>query len=46
MDQDLLLLQNEGGGMDITVVDKWDVMKKRGDLWGHAQFIRLLTLHV
>jgi hypothetical protein len=32
--------------MDIVVVDKWDELKKRGALWGHAQVIQLSTLHV
>jgi hypothetical protein len=46
MEQDLLLLQDQAGGMDIVVVDKWVALKKRGALWGHAQVIRLSTLHV
>jgi hypothetical protein len=32
MEQDLLLLQDEAGGMDTIVVDKWTALKKRGAL--------------
>jgi hypothetical protein len=32
MEQDLFLLQDEAGGMDIVVVDKWAPLKKRGAL--------------
>ena len=46
MEQDLLLLQDEGGGMDTDATDKWAALKKRGVLRGHAQVIWLLTLHV
>ena len=46
MEQDLLLLQDQAGGMDIVVADKWVALKKRGALRGHAQVIRLSTLHV
>ena len=46
MEQDLLLLQDHAGGMDIVAADKWVELKKRGVLWGHAQVIRLSTLHV
>jgi hypothetical protein len=45
MEKDLLLLQDQDGGMDF-VADKWDALKKRGALQGHAQVIRLSTLHV
>jgi hypothetical protein len=30
MEQDLLLLQDQAGGMDIAAVDKWVALKKRG----------------
>jgi hypothetical protein len=46
MDQDLLLLWNQAGGMDIVVADKWDALKKRGALWSHAQVICLSALHI
>jgi hypothetical protein len=46
MEQDLLLLQDQAGGMDTAAADKWAALKKRGALWGHAQVIRLSTLHV
>jgi hypothetical protein len=39
MEKDLLLLQDQAGGMDIVVVDKWVALKKRGALRGHAQVI-------
>jgi hypothetical protein len=39
MEQDLLLLQDEVGGMDIVVADECTALKKRGALWGHAQVI-------
>jgi hypothetical protein len=32
MEQDLLLLQDQAGGMDTVVVDKWAALKKRGAL--------------
>jgi hypothetical protein len=28
MEQDLLLLQDQAGGMDIVVADRWDAVKK------------------
>jgi hypothetical protein len=37
MEKDLLLLQDQAGGMDTIVVDKWELLKKRGTLQGHAQ---------
>ena len=46
MEQDLLLLQDQAGGMDVVATDKWDALKKRGALRGHAQVIRLSALHV
>jgi hypothetical protein len=46
MEQDLLLLQDQDGGMDVVVVDRWAALKERGALQGHAQVIRLSTLHV
>jgi hypothetical protein len=46
MEQDLLLLHDQAGGMDIVVVDKWVALKKRGVLRGHAQVIQLSELHV
>jgi hypothetical protein len=46
MEQDLLLLQDQAGGMDVVVVDKWVALKKRGAFWGHAQVIQLSALHV
>jgi hypothetical protein len=46
MEQDLLLLQDQAGGMDTAAADKWVALKKRGALRGHAQVIRLSTLHV
>jgi hypothetical protein len=46
MEQDYLLLQDQVGGMDTVAADKWVALKKRGALWGHAQVIRLSTLHV
>jgi hypothetical protein len=32
MEKDLMLLQDEEGGMDTIVADKWDALKKRGGL--------------
>jgi hypothetical protein len=32
MEQDLLLLQDQAGGMDTVVADKWVALKKRGAL--------------
>jgi hypothetical protein len=46
MEQDLLLLQNQVGGMDAAAANKWAALKKRAALRGHAQVIRLLALHV
>jgi hypothetical protein len=46
MEQDLLLLQDQAGGMDIAATNRCAVLKKRWALRGHAQVIRLLTLHV
>ena len=46
MEQDLPLLQDQAGGMDTIVGDKWTALKKRGALQGHAQVIRLSALHV
>jgi hypothetical protein len=31
MEKDLLLLQDQAGGMDVVVVDRWVALKKR---WG------------
>jgi hypothetical protein len=36
MEQDLLLLHDQAGGMDIVAIDKWIALKKRGALWSHA----------
>jgi hypothetical protein len=38
MEKDLLLLQDEDGGMDV-VADKWTALKKRWALRGHAQVV-------
>ena len=46
MAQDPPLLQDQAGGMDIVVADKWTALKKRGTLRGHAQVIWLSVLHV
>ena len=46
MEQDLLLLQDEAGGMDVVVANRWVALKKRWVLPGHAQVIRLSALHV
>lgn len=46
MEQDLLLLEDQDGGMDTATADKCDALKKTGALRGHAQVIRLSTLHV
>jgi hypothetical protein len=46
MEQDLLLLQDQAGGMDVVVADRWVALKKRWALQGHAQVIRLSALHV
>ena len=43
MEQELLLLQDQTGGMDTIVADKWVALKKRGPLQGHAQVIWLGT---
>ena len=37
MEKDLLLLQDQVGGMDTVATDKWAVLKKRWAFWGHAQ---------
>jgi hypothetical protein len=39
MEQDLQLIQYEDGGMGAADADKWDELKKRGALRGHAQVI-------
>jgi hypothetical protein len=39
MEQNLLLLRDQAGGMDVDVVDKWVALKKRGALRGYAQVI-------
>jgi hypothetical protein len=39
MEKDLLILQDNDGGMDTDVVDRWVALKKRGALWGHTQVI-------
>jgi hypothetical protein len=39
MEKDLLLLQDQAGGMDTAAADRWDALKKRGALQGHAQVI-------
>ena len=36
MEQDLLLLQDQVGGMDTAAADKEAALKKRGALRGHA----------
>jgi hypothetical protein len=41
MEQDSLLLQDQAGGMDATVIDRWAALKKREVLRGNAQVIRL-----
>jgi hypothetical protein len=46
MEQDPLLLQDEAGGMDVVVVDRWDALKKRWALWGQAQVVWLSLIHV
>ena len=46
MEQDLLLLQDQAGGMDIVVADKLTALKKIGALRGHAKVTRLSVLHV
>ena len=46
MEKNLLLLQDQDGGMIIVAADKWVALKKRGALRGHAQVIRLSALHV
>jgi hypothetical protein len=46
MEKDLLLLQDQDGGIDNVVVDRWVALNKRGVLRGHAQVIQLLALHV
>jgi hypothetical protein len=32
MEKESLILQDQAGGMDIVVVDKWTALKKRGAL--------------
>jgi hypothetical protein len=39
MEQDLLLLQDQAGGMDAAAADRWAALKKRWALRGHAQVI-------
>ena len=46
MEQDLLPLQDQAGGMDVVVGDIWAALKKIWALRGHAQVFRLSTLHV
>ena len=46
MEKESLILQDQAGGMDIVVVDRWVALKKRRALRGHAQVIRLSALHV
>jgi hypothetical protein len=45
MEKDSSLLQDQVGGMDIVVGDKWIALMKRGALRGHAQVIWLSILH-
>ena len=46
MEQDPLLLQDQAGGMDVVVVDRWDALKKRWTLRDQAQVVWLSILHV
>jgi len=46
MEQDLLLLQDQAGGMDTATANKWAALKKRGALRGHTQVIWLSALDV
>jgi hypothetical protein len=46
MEKDPLLLQDQAGGMDVVVADRWDALKKRWALWGQAQVVWLSVLHV
>jgi hypothetical protein len=46
MEQDPHLLQDQAGGMDVVVVDRWDALKKRWALRGQAQVVWLSVLHV
>jgi hypothetical protein len=46
MEKDLLPLQDQVGGMDVVIVDRWDALKKIWTLYGHAKVVRLPTLHV
>jgi hypothetical protein len=42
MEKELLLLQDQAGGMDDVVVDKWDALNKRGSMlksFGSHHFI-------
>ena len=46
MEQDLLLLQDQAGGMDIVVANRWVALKKGWALRGQAQVVWLSTLPV
>jgi hypothetical protein len=46
MEQDVLLPQNQVGGINDVVAHKWVALKKRWALQGHAQVIWLSALHV
>jgi hypothetical protein len=46
MEQDSPLLQDQSIVMDTVVDDKWNALKKRGALRGHAQVVWLSILHV
>ena len=37
MEKDPLLLKNQADGMDIVVVDRWEVLKKRWALYGQDE---------
>jgi hypothetical protein len=46
MEKDLLILQDQAGGMDDVAVNKWVALEeKRGPL-GHSKVICLSKLHV
>jgi hypothetical protein len=46
MEKDLFLLQDQAGGMDVVVVDRWVELKKIWALWSHTQVVWLSALHV
>jgi hypothetical protein len=46
MEKDLLPLQDQVGGMEVVVVDRWVALKKIWSLQGHVQVVQLSAIHI